>query len=103
MKELLFTLSREVFYLVLNDIVHLERINLFHRQEYCFCKDYQGPILNSEPRLCLLCQVIHFYTENELYLVRFESLKLIKFVVGFFKDLTELCLMNPLLKCKLVL
>ena len=85
MKELLFTSSREVFYLVLNDIVHLERINLFLRQEYCFCKDYQGPILNSEPRLCLLCQVIHFYTEI------------------FFKDLTELCLMNPLLKRKLVL
>ena len=98
LKELAFPSYREVFYLVLNYILDLSSLEMFYRVCNCFCHEYQGPWYCSEPQMRQFCQIVDIYTEEELYTLRFELVKLIRFVLGFPKDLNELFERMPSLK-----
>ena len=98
--DLIYQSTREVFYLVLNYILHLKKVDDLYQPEYCFCNKYEGSTFCDSwgARLCLLFQLVHHYNEDELYLVKHHPLELIKFAINFLNELDELCRLNAEMK-----
>ena len=82
----------------------LEKIDSFYSLEYSFCNRYEGLVFCHTwgKGLCLLRQIIDHYSENELYLVKYNPQKLINFAVNFLNELDECCRMNDQIKKELV-
>lgn len=77
--NLILQASREIIFLISNYVLHLKKT------EYCFCQKYKGATYCKlgGKQYCLICQIIDPYAENELYLIRYNEGKLIRFAFDF--------------------
>ena len=71
----------------------MKKIDDLHRPEYCCYNKYEVTTFcdSRGPRLCLLCQLVDHYNEDELYWVKYHPLELIKFAINLLNELDELC------------